>query len=170
MVPEELLLYLKEKKPKVSGLEKSVDLLYLFLIIYQFILIYLNYRDLPEIIPTHYNLQGEPDGYGGKGILFIFPVISVFLFFIFSLAKRFPQFLNVPWQLTKENLLRQIDHVQKFLMILKGILLLMLTLFCVQSIEIAKGTEQNLGLLLPFHFLALMALIAWYFIRGYRLR
>ena len=33
------------------------------------------YGSLPEQIPTHWNIRGEIDGYGGKWTLFIFPVM-----------------------------------------------------------------------------------------------
>jgi uncharacterized membrane protein len=33
------------------------------------------YPDLPDRIPTHWNINGEVDGYGGKWTLFVFPVM-----------------------------------------------------------------------------------------------
>jgi hypothetical protein len=33
------------------------------------------YGSLPEQIPTHWNIRGEVDGYGGKWSLFMFPVM-----------------------------------------------------------------------------------------------
>jgi uncharacterized membrane protein len=35
------------------------------------------YGSLPDQIPTHWNIRGEVDGYGGKWTLFIFPVMMV---------------------------------------------------------------------------------------------
>ena len=32
----------------------------------------------PEIIPAHYNIHGEINGYAGKSVLFIMPAIAIF--------------------------------------------------------------------------------------------
>lgn len=33
------------------------------------------YPTLPEIIPTHFNIKGEADGYGSRGTIFLLPLI-----------------------------------------------------------------------------------------------
>jgi len=41
------------------------------------------YSSLPEQIPTHWNIRGEVDGYGGKWTLFLFPVMMAGLLVLF---------------------------------------------------------------------------------------
>jgi uncharacterized membrane protein len=41
------------------------------------------YTSLPDQIPTHWNIRGEVDGYGGKWTLFIFPVMMVVMLALF---------------------------------------------------------------------------------------
>lgn len=41
------------------------------------------YSSLPEQIPTHWNIRGEVDGYGGKWTLFIFPALMVGMLALF---------------------------------------------------------------------------------------
>ena len=41
------------------------------------------YSSLPDQIPTHWNIRGEVDGYGGKWTLFIFPVMMVGMLVLF---------------------------------------------------------------------------------------
>jgi uncharacterized membrane protein len=41
------------------------------------------YGGLPEQIPTHWNIRGEVDGYGGKWTLFIFPAMMVAMLALF---------------------------------------------------------------------------------------
>jgi uncharacterized membrane protein len=38
------------------------------------------YALLPERIATHFNLRGEPNGWGSRGVALVFPIISVFMF------------------------------------------------------------------------------------------
>jgi uncharacterized membrane protein len=41
------------------------------------------YPGLPDQIPTHWNIKGQVDGYGGKWTLFLFPAMTVPLLLLF---------------------------------------------------------------------------------------
>jgi uncharacterized membrane protein len=41
------------------------------------------YPSLPDQIPTHWNIRGEVDGYGGKWTLFLFPVMMAGMLVLF---------------------------------------------------------------------------------------
>lgn len=49
------------------------------------------YPSLPDSIPTHFNIKGEADAYGGKNSIFLGPgimsVVGLFVFFILSNIK-----------------------------------------------------------------------------------
>jgi uncharacterized membrane protein len=49
------------------------------------------YPSLPETIPTHFNIKGEADAYGGKNSIFLGPgimsVVGLFVFFVLSNIK-----------------------------------------------------------------------------------
>ena len=51
------------------------------------------YPSLPNTIPTHFNLKGEADGFGGKDSIFLGPgimaVVGLFTFFLLSNIKQF---------------------------------------------------------------------------------
>lgn len=50
------------------------------------------YPSLPNTIPTHFNLKGEADGFGGKDSIFLGPsimgVVGLFTFFLLSNIKQ----------------------------------------------------------------------------------
>ena len=50
------------------------------------------YPSLPEIIPTHFNIKGEADGFGGKDSIYLGPVIlgvaSLFSYFLLANIKK----------------------------------------------------------------------------------
>jgi uncharacterized membrane protein len=52
------------------------------------------YSTLPDEIPTHWNIRGEVDGYGGKWTLFAFPgiMVSILVLFYFLPALSPKQF------------------------------------------------------------------------------
>ena len=43
------------------------------------------YSTLPDQIPTHWNIRGQVDGYGGKSTLFLFPVLMVGMLGLFAI-------------------------------------------------------------------------------------
>jgi len=51
------------------------------------------YPSLPSTIPTHFNIRGEADGYGGKDSIFLGPgimsAVGLFTFFLLSNIKNF---------------------------------------------------------------------------------
>ena len=50
------------------------------------------YPSLPEIIPTHFNIKGEADGFGGKDSIYLGPsimgVVSLFTYFFLTYIKK----------------------------------------------------------------------------------
>ncbi len=61
------------------------------------------WHKLPEEIPTHYNMAGEIDGYGGRGTLLLMPIIGVVMDLTMALVCRFPQSWNTGVRVTVLN-------------------------------------------------------------------
>ncbi|MCW3073395.1 MAG: hypothetical protein JWP69_464 [Flaviaesturariibacter sp.] len=62
-----------------------------------------HYSNLPQIIPIHYNLSGEVDGYGNKMIIWLLPSILTLVFGGISWISRYPELFNYPQTITPEN-------------------------------------------------------------------
>jgi uncharacterized membrane protein len=58
---------------------------------------------LPATIPTHYDLSGSPNAYGGKESLLILAILSVCLAALLTFLSRFPHRYNYAWPITPEN-------------------------------------------------------------------
>ncbi|WP_067029335.1 DUF1648 domain-containing protein [Allomuricauda sp. CP2A] len=63
------------------------------------------YFDLPDTIPTHFNFQGQVDGYGHKSALWAIPMLSAGLYLALGLiaTKLKPWLMNYPVKVTEEN-------------------------------------------------------------------
>lgn len=63
------------KQPKIkikrSGFQKLLDLLVILSMGAAIIYIILEWSNLPAQVPTHYNLLGEPDAWGSKGMIWV---------------------------------------------------------------------------------------------------
>jgi uncharacterized membrane protein len=72
---------------------KKMVLIYVLLLIgIPFIYAAYLYPSLPEIIPTHFNIKGEADGFGGKDSIYLGPSImgmaSLFTYFFLTYIKK----------------------------------------------------------------------------------
>ncbi|MEY4053017.1 MAG: DUF1648 domain-containing protein [Chitinophagia bacterium] len=73
---------------------KKIVLFYVLILIgIPFIYAAYLYPSLPEIIPTHFNIKGEADGFGGKDSIYLGPIIlgvaSLFTYFFLANIKNF---------------------------------------------------------------------------------
>ena len=66
-------------RPKISIVKKTIDIFFemtaLLTIFFMWGFCFYHYNSLPEIIPTHYGVNGKADDYGSKKILFLIPAI-----------------------------------------------------------------------------------------------
>lgn len=67
----------------------------------------LNYNQLPETIPSHFNLQGEVDGYGDKSTIFILLVLHLGITALLNWVGNHPEQHNYPIAITDENRAQQ---------------------------------------------------------------
>ncbi len=88
-------------KPNTS--EKMVEFLGLIIIICTAFIPLVLYNRLPEIVPTHINIYGKIDGYGGKGILIVLPIISIITYIGLSILQKYPHIFNYPIEINENN-------------------------------------------------------------------
>lgn len=69
--------------------------------------IFVHYKELPETVPIHFDLSGNPDGYGTKDLLLGVPFISTSIVVIMFLLARHPHIHNYSVPITEENAERQ---------------------------------------------------------------
>lgn len=90
-----------------------------------FIWLAFSWRRLPEVLPRHFGIDGEPDSYGGKAILVIVPVVALILFLFLSYAEKHPEIWNYPVKVTDENRERLKETALKMMACIKTLLVVM---------------------------------------------
>jgi uncharacterized membrane protein len=58
---------------------------------------------LPDKIPTHFDLAGNPNGWGSPATLLLLPVIAVVIYGLITVVSFFPSAFNYPVRVTPEN-------------------------------------------------------------------
>ena len=61
------------------------------------------WNKLPDKIPTHFELNGEPNGFGGKKMLIVLLVVMVAITGLMYLSEMFPKMWNLPVKITDSN-------------------------------------------------------------------
>ena len=81
-----------------------VKLISFVLLIFIWEYTFISYRELPDIIPIHFGLDGTPDGFSTKKMSWLLPFIATFIFgLLFYLSKnQSSSLLNLPSNI-KEN-------------------------------------------------------------------
>jgi len=124
----------------------------------------INYFDLPEIIPIHFNGAGKADGFGNKAHIFVLPIISTLLFIGLTILNKRPHVFNYPSQITKENALRQYSNATRMMRVLKLVIVLLFGLIVFKTIENVNGNTDGLGTwFLPFT-IGLFIILTLYFL------
>jgi uncharacterized membrane protein len=124
----------------------------------------INYFDLPEIIPIHFNGAGKADGFGNKTHIFVLPIISTLLFIGLTILNKNPHVFNYPSQITKENAVHQYTNATRMMRVLKLVIVLLFGLIVFKTIENVNGHADGLGTwFLPFT-IGLFIILTIYFL------
>jgi len=124
----------------------------------------INYFDLPEIIPIHFNGAGKANGFGNKTHIFVLPIISTLPFIGLTILNKRPHVFNYPSQITKENAFRQYTNATRMMRVLKLVIVLLFGLIVFRKIQIINGHADGLGTwFLPFT-IGLFIILTIYFL------
>jgi len=104
-----------------------------------------NYKILPDIIPIHYNVAGEADGFGSKTTILTLLVIASIIFVGLTIVNRFPHILNYPTVITNENAQRQYTIATRLIRHLKLATVLIFGYLVFATNQCAKGQVDRLG-------------------------
>lgn len=116
----------------------------------------MEYIDLPDQIPSHFNHKGEADGYGGKSVLwYLMSTFTVMTGILFLIAKN-TSMHNVQLKTTGANF-RSVAIFMPFLALIQAI-----AVFTI--IESAKGTFSYSTWILPSILLLTAVFITLMFI------
>ncbi|PKQ65956.1 DUF1648 domain-containing protein [Raineya orbicola] len=105
----------------------------------------INYSNLPDTIPIHYNGAGQADGFGGKKTILTLPLIATVLFIGMTILNKFPHIFNYPTNITQDNALRQYTNATRLIRYLKFIIVIIFGLIAFKTIQNPNGQADGLG-------------------------
>ena len=122
------------------------------------------YPQLPDVIPTHFGVNGMPDAYGDKNNLWWLPAIGVILYIGLKILTNYPHIFNYPVIVTPENaekLYRSGTRLVRFVNATTSVVFLYISY---HSIQVAMGQASGLGSYLLIAIIILFTLPIVYFI------
>lgn len=108
------------------------------------------YDDLPDIIPTHFDLSGEPDKFGEKTSIWFLLVVSFVLCIGLRILSRFPHYLSYLTEITEDNAQQQYGLASSLLNVLAFLVSLIFFFAIYETIQVAHSNQSIIGF---WHFL-----------------
>jgi uncharacterized membrane protein len=157
-----------EKRPflkvELSTSDKMIELAGWFCLACLWIICLAAYDELPEIIPTHFNISMEVNDYGSKMTILFLPVIATLAFLGLTELNRHPHIFNFPVKITSENALYQYTNATRMLRCLKLIIAFVSGLAVLLIYQAASGKTEWMGSWLMMVVLGVIILPLIYFI------
>ncbi|WP_410879755.1 DUF1648 domain-containing protein [Myroides sp. DW712] len=132
-------------KIKPSQLERYHDVINVILLLSLIGTTCYYYGQLPDTIPTHFNIAGEPDAYGDKITLLFLPGLGVFVFALLYYFQYKPHLFKHRITITAENIEEQYTKAIRMMRVLNTFTILLFFYIQYQTIQTALGKEEGLG-------------------------
>jgi uncharacterized membrane protein len=113
----------KEKRPQLNiplnQTDKILEALAFISLALLWIYTIINYIQLPDKIPTHFNVKGVVDGFGRKTTLWFLPVVATIMVVGLTFLSRIPHQFNYLVKITPDNAFQQYSNAVKMMRYLK---------------------------------------------------
>jgi len=155
---------------KLSGVDIFMELFGWLSLIGIWVLVFLNFQDLPETIPVHFNAAGKADGFGSKWTTLTLPIVASVLYIGMTILNKFPHVFNYPTEaLTEENALKNYTNATRLIRVLKLVLVIIFGLIIFRTLQNINGTAEGLGVwFLPLTFGMIFIPITYYIVKSTR--
>ena len=111
---------------------------------------------LPGRIPTHFDLAGNPNGWGAPQILWLLPGFATLIYATMSMVARFPAAFNYPVRVTPANRAILEGWALRLISWLKAETICLFTWIQYHTIEAAKSGRGGLS---PISILAAVVVV-----------
>lgn len=124
---------------------------------------------LPDRVPIHFDIAGNPNGWGSPAALLLLPIVAVGLYFGMTVVSGFPGAFNYPVRVTRENLGRLQSVTLNMIAWLKAELSCFFAILQWAIIRAVRSGQGHLfALLVPALLVVVFSTIGWHFVALFR--
>ncbi len=146
-----------------------LEIVAVIFIVLSFLVLVISYDALPSTIPHHYNKKGEADGFGGKAMIWLLPVLNLCLYVLLTAAGRYPHHFNFPYRITRDNIERQYQNSILMVRVIKLIITINFFYLVYATVQNGLGKMQGIGsFFLPVFLISIVGTMVVFIYRGYR--
>jgi di/tricarboxylate transporter len=129
----------------------------------------MHWSTLPERIPTHFGVAGNPDGWGGKNMLLLLLALTLVVAILLTVAESYQRLINIPIKVDRES--PQVRGLLRSMVIaLKAVITLIFVWIVDLTMRTAVGEANGLGrAFLPVFLGATFAPMIYYLVKLKRL-
>lgn len=158
-----------ESSGKYKNINKILDIIGIILILALVIITFMYWLNAPDIVPIHYNVRGEIDGYGSKNTIFFLLSIVIILYIGLHFLVKYPQIYNYAVKITPLNKEKQYNMATTFMRVINVELLLIFLYTQLKQVTSISGNNKNLSMaFLPIELMVLFGSIAFYIYKSIR--
>lgn len=134
----------------------ALKVVQLLLLVSMFGIVIINWNQIPDEIPLHYDALGNPNRWGDKAELWLLPIIALVLHGFLSLVGHFPSMWNMPCDVKKEKQQAIYQCTYGMLQIINTMLLVMFLYATMVSMFNWQLPSWYLFVMLAFIFIPLI--------------
>lgn len=102
------------------------------------------YHLLPDIIPSHYDLNGIVNGTSNKSIIWVLPLIGLSTYIGLFILNRYPEIFNYPKEITEENAEQQYRLATRLIRVTNSVIIALFAYLTFSVIHRALGNQDGL--------------------------
>ncbi|WP_353778147.1 DUF1648 domain-containing protein [Winogradskyella sp. 3972H.M.0a.05] len=153
-------------KVPLENFDYIIELISITLLVLTWYYVISQYADLPETIASHFNAEGEADGYSGKIVLWLLPGLSTLIYVGLLILTKYPHIHNYMVNITEENALKNYRFSIRMLRIVNFLCVLLFAYIVFKMIEGARDNQSSLGtgfviIVIAISMLLPIGLIIW---------
>ncbi|MER2029901.1 MAG: DUF1648 domain-containing protein [Solibacillus sp.] len=159
----------KMEIPKTKS-EWLMDIIGYIVLAFMVIVLFMNWRELPNEVPVHFDGSGNVDRWGSKWELLILPGIGIAMHFFLKIFEKFPETHNYPARINESNAEVFYRNSRQTLNYMRNILNILFAYIVYRTIAIALEEATTIGW--PFFIIlaALFAVLIWKMVRIFRIK
>ena len=129
-------------KVPFEGFDVVLELISITLLILMWIYLIVEYPDLPKTVASHFNAEGQADGYSNKSYLWFIPIVSTVLYVGLFMINKFPHTHNYMVNITEENALKNYRFSTRIVRVVNTLTVIMFAYIIYYIVQNAK--EHNI--------------------------
>lgn len=133
------------------------------------LLLLIVWGDLPEQIPRHFGITGEPTAWSGRWSAAFGVGIALLIFVGLTLLARVPHIYNYPWPITDQNAEIQYRLMRSLVIWLNAVSVLMMVSIVWSQVRVALGSAEQINPFMIMGFIIVINVVLVLFVyRAYR--